>query len=176
MRTGRELRRSVPLTALVASPQDERFAFSSGRLLLTHLGYLSPDSRERVTPLAASESFLAKLDQLDAAPSRVCATVPVMFARDASATVHALLYGVEPKDAAAVSAAVSADFVAFLGALGWPVDLATHPGFCGPLPRDAGLVAPYFADMNREVIFASPALLNLEPSGRGLQGTVAFGL
>ena len=53
---------------------------------------------------------------------------------------------------------VSDDFKGFLRSLGWPVELASHAGFKGPLLEDLCPSAPYYSDFENEVVFVVPYL------------------
>ena len=66
----------------------------------------------------------------------------------------------------------SKEFEGFLWTLGWPIDVQTHSGYKGNLGEGC-ITAPYFANMNIELIFKAPHLyrdqmstsLNLSKSG-----------
>ena len=137
-------------------PMNARLHLRSGRLLLTHLGLLSPHSRDRVLPLPLTDALLSRLEQLDATSERVCISLPVLYAESSSASMSALLEG---GASASTPLRVTEDYMDFMRSLGWLVDVGTHVGFRGVLDGVRCPTAPYYCDLANEMIVVSPAFM-----------------
>eukprot|EP00117_Sycon_ciliatum_P008472 scpid12358/ scgid11153/ Ral GTPase-activating protein subunit beta; p170 len=151
-------------------PPRIRDVFQTSRLLMSHLGLVTPESlmssfsksvdRPDSFTLVDSEkaSFQPQLQNLDGVPTRHTDTVYVFYVRPGQSSLGDLLSNRN------LLGPQKPEFAEFLNALGWPVDLGTHPGFKGAVsclhsPNDAGQSPmPYFADNNSEVLFVVPSL------------------
>ena len=81
----------------------------------------------------------------------------------------ALVYirrGQESKEAILSNAVASADFDALVDALGWTVDLDTHPGYLGGLAKGRG-TSTYYADASCELMWHVSTRLALDDDGVG---------
>jgi hypothetical protein len=85
------------------------------------------------------------LKLLDTTPSRECHKIGVVYVAPGQDEQKIILRNEQG----------SADYEAFVDALGWPVDVSQHPGFLGGLdPHGAtGKYTPYFATSSVEMIF-----------------------
>ena len=151
-------------------PPSVRQSFQTARLLLSHLGLVTPESLtsslskncERTDSFALLDSekssFQVQLQNLDAVPTRHTDTVYVFYVRPGQSNVNDILLNRN------LLGPQKPEFSEFLNALGWPVSLAAHPGFKGtasPLhsPTASGQAPmPYYADNNTEVLFVVPSL------------------
>ncbi|RUS24334.1 hypothetical protein BC938DRAFT_473749 [Jimgerdemannia flammicorona] len=92
-------------------------------------------------------------------------TISVYYARSGDATAEELLES---------PPSINEDFVAFLHTVGWPVDIATHPGFKGKLDAAICATAPYYADRVHEVIFNVPYTVRSPPPGNSTWATTSM--
>ncbi|XP_071799267.1 ral GTPase-activating protein subunit beta-like isoform X2 [Asterias amurensis] len=109
--------------------------FSSARLILSHMGYLSLDSLKETsnTPIPPAVvaldstlgSFASDLNLLDAIPSRTYDTAFVFYVKAGQSSAEEIIHNVTDR------CNVQPQFLEFLGLLGWPVDVHKHAGWTG---------------------------------------------
>ncbi|XP_062316123.1 ral GTPase-activating protein subunit beta-like [Osmerus eperlanus] len=171
------------------SPAQE---FQTARLFLSHFGFLSlealkePGNSQLPPHLIGLDSslpgFFEDIAYLDLLPCRPFDTVFVFYMRAGQKSSQEILRNVES------SSSVQPNFLEFLLSLGWPVDVASHPGWTGHLdtswtlnscsdghddqqtddrgvPQDTGGSAfngekkvLYYADALTEIAFVVPSL------------------
>ena len=128
-------------------------------MFLSTLGLLDYPNRGSITALPVTGSLLQDLEKLDDLSSRDCFTITVYYfksVQDIADTIYK------------ASDMVSKEFEQFLWTLGWPVDVPTHSGYKGNLSSDNCSSAPYFANMNMEIIFRVPYLFKKDALSRSL--------
>lgn len=115
------------------------------RLLFSQLGLAtSQEKRKRTNLLARSEKLLRELRNLDTQRCRETHKMAVIYVGS----------GQEDKVTILRNNCGSSTYEMFVSALGWEVELETHNGFLGGLPRTGcGSTAPYYATPFLEVIF-----------------------
>lgn len=115
------------------------------RLLFSQLGLAaSQEKRKRTHLLARTEKLLRELRNLDTQRCRETHKMAVIY-------VGA---GQEDKVTILRNTCGSGTYEMFVSALGWEVELETHNGFLGGLPRTGcGSTAPYYATPFLEVVF-----------------------
>ncbi|XP_067095907.1 ral GTPase-activating protein subunit beta-like isoform X5 [Osmerus mordax] len=116
------------------SPAQE---FQTARLFLSHFGFLSlealkePGNSQLPPHLIGLDSslpgFFEDIAYLDLLPCRPFDTVFVFYMRAGQKSSQEILRNVES------SSSVQPNFLEFLLSLGWPVDVASHPGWTGHL-------------------------------------------
>ncbi|XP_022103685.1 ral GTPase-activating protein subunit beta-like [Acanthaster planci] len=109
--------------------------FSSARLILSHLGYLSLDSlkdpeNSSIPPAVVAldddlANFTSDLSALDAIPSRTYDTAFIFYVKAGQSEAQAIIQNVTDR------ANVQPQFLEFLGSLGWSVDVHKHAGWTG---------------------------------------------
>eukprot|EP00127_Corallochytrium_limacisporum_P001217 Clim_evm4s46 gene=Clim_evmTU4s46 len=131
-----------------------------GRILLSHLGLLHESmigpSKEkgsngipRVSELKCDRSLLRSLRDLDEMPDRECLTSSILYVSSGTQSVQDALQCEVP----------SREFAEFVQALGWTMNLESHVGYRGHLPRYLRCLFPYYADFEREMVFHAYPLI-----------------
>ena len=120
--------------------------FNQSRMLLSHLGFLSIENHDKLYPIGMTSYFYSLLKQLDQQSERICIRVGVLYIAD-NQKEETQWYGNQHGNL---------DYQQFIATLGWGVELPSHLGYSGTLDTSgsmAGLYAPYWADMEVEMIF-----------------------
>lgn len=171
--------------------------YQTARLFLSHFGFLSGTATDMTVAgspnLVALDSsatdFCSDLSSLDGMSPRTCDTVHVFYVRAEQNNAAEIISNVLHEST------VSSHFLDFLLTLGWPVDVATHPGWTGhvstswktntpsssrSIPYDHGgclfdgqSQMLYWADACSEVAFVVPSQLNKPENDSGAE-TPAF--
>jgi len=117
------------------------------RLLLSHLGLLSFDMRERFCMVDNSQRLQRSLGQLDKTSGREMFKIGIIYVKPGQENQSVVLKN-EMSDRSPL-------FNEFVHGLGWTVDISTHRGYLGGLdPKlTTGTTAPYFANSLNELIF-----------------------
>lgn len=147
----------LPFNALQVAKQDPSAAqevaqfFRAYRMFAKNMGFLSDENRPTFSRLDAVPRLYRELRQLDKLSERETIKIGVIFVRNQQESQRAILRNsdADPKDTP------SGLYEDFVSGLGWPVNLATHPGFLGGLDTQGstGKSAPYWANNSMEVIF-----------------------
>ncbi|CRL05977.1 CLUMA_CG018909, isoform A [Clunio marinus] len=118
--------------------------FHFGRLLFSQIGLAGWERRKRTNLLNRTDKLLRELRNLDAQKCRETHKMAVIYVAN----------GQEDKNSILRNSSGSSTYEMFVSALGWEVELETHHGFLGGLPRQGcGQTAPYYATPFLEVIF-----------------------
>lgn len=118
--------------------------FQYCRLLFSHLGLAGWERRSRTHLLHRTEKLLRELRNVDLQKCRETHKMAVIYVAS----------GQEDKNSILRNASGSMMYEMFVSALGWEIDLETHNGFLGGLPRQGcGATAPYYATPFLEVIY-----------------------
>ncbi|XP_065371984.1 probable Rho GTPase-activating protein CG5521 isoform X1 [Calliphora vicina] len=118
--------------------------FQYCRLLFSHLGLAGWERRSRTHLLQRTEKLLRELRNVDLQKCRETHKMAVIYVAS----------GQEDKNSILRNASGSTMYEMFVSALGWEIDLETHNGFLGGLPRQGcGSTAPYYATPFLEVIY-----------------------
>lgn len=149
--------RCFPVWASPSPYAESESKFIHGRMLLSQLGFLSPQQRSNFHQIDQSPAFFRSLKNLDRTPERECISVGVLY----------LGKGQTKKKVWANSAehvSRSPAYQRFLDASGWTVDVATHPGWVGQLDRTGktGARTLYYADYNKEMVYLVGSMMNTD--------------
>lgn len=156
--------------------------FQTARLFLSHFGFLSFDDLNTedtdLPKLTALDStlpgFWNELESLDRMSARSCDTAHVFYVAAGQHTAEEIVANVTHESN------VSVAFLQFLTTLGWPVDVADHPGWTGhvltswncelkegskgaEVPQHGGSLyngekqVLYWADVSSEIAFVVPS-------------------
>ncbi|XP_037955587.1 probable Rho GTPase-activating protein CG5521 isoform X2 [Teleopsis dalmanni] len=118
--------------------------FQYCRLLFSHLGLAGWERRSRTHLLQRTDKLLRELRNVDLQKCRETHKVAVIYVAS----------GQEDKNSILRNASGSSMYEMFVSALGWEIDLESHNGFLGGLPRQGcGVSAPYYATPFLEVIY-----------------------
>lgn len=118
--------------------------FQYCRLLFSHLGLAGWERRSRTHLLQRTEKLLRELRNVDLQKCRETHKMAVIYVAS----------GQEDKNSILRNGSGSTMYEMFVSALGWEIDLETHNGFLGGLPRQGcGATAPYYATPFLEVIY-----------------------
>lgn len=118
--------------------------FQYCRLLFSHLGLAGWERRSRTHLLQRTEKLLRELRNVDIQKCRETHKMAVIYVGS----------GQEDKNSILHNACGSSMYEMFVSALGWEIELETHNGFIGGLPRQGcGATAPYYATPFLEVIY-----------------------
>ncbi|XP_062564047.1 probable Rho GTPase-activating protein CG5521 isoform X2 [Armigeres subalbatus] len=118
--------------------------FQFGRILFSQLGLAGWERRKRTHLLQRTDKLLRELRNLDNQKCRETHKMAVIYVAN----------GQEDKNSILRNACGSSTYEMFVSALGWEVELESHNGFLGGLPRQGcGQTAPYYATPFLEVIF-----------------------
>uniref|UniRef100_A0AAG5CY21 Rap-GAP domain-containing protein n=1 Tax=Anopheles atroparvus TaxID=41427 RepID=A0AAG5CY21_ANOAO len=134
-----------------AAPPLERLAndgptkpFQLGRILFNQLGLAGWERRKRTHLLQRTDKLLRELRNLDNQKCRETHKMAVIYVAN----------GQEDKGSILRNSCGSSTYEMFVSALGWEVELESHNGFLGGLPRQGcGQTAPYYATPFLEVIY-----------------------
>ena len=118
------------------------------RILLSHLGFLSLENRDKLFPLIQSEAFFQSLKALDQLPERECIKTAVVFIRKGQTDEEYL-----------ANEGGSLDYQEFIASLGWGVKLSMHRGYMGSLEPQFCTVAPYWSNYSTEIMFHVTTLM-----------------
>uniref|UniRef100_H2ZQ54 Rap-GAP domain-containing protein n=1 Tax=Ciona savignyi TaxID=51511 RepID=H2ZQ54_CIOSA len=171
------------------SPLAPTNEFQAARLILSHMNQLTLDSvkakpQARLGPdlvmLSSNDfAFSSDLVSLDATPTRNQDTVFVFYVKSGQTDRQEILNNVSNP-----GISLHPTFGEFLLSLGWPVSVATHPGWNVPYPQNLSHLTPtdpinlnevppgvfsgseyilYYADCGTEVAFIVPRLAMLDP-------------
>jgi hypothetical protein len=127
------------------------FIPKSFRILLATMGFLDYKMNAEITPLVSSDSLDSELEKLDNIRERDCFSVLVLICRSEDERAERMF----------TSSDGCSDYERFLWSLGWPVNPKNHLGFKGTLGEEYTL-APYFANLNMEIVFKCPYLSTRE--------------
>uniref|UniRef100_A0A8D8AP22 Probable Rho GTPase-activating protein CG5521 n=1 Tax=Culex pipiens TaxID=7175 RepID=A0A8D8AP22_CULPI len=126
----------------VISTGDKPFQF--GRILFSQLGLAGWERRKRTHLLQRTDKLLRELRNLDNQKCRETHKMAVIYVAN----------GQEDKNSILRNSCGSSTYEMFVSALGWEVELESHNGFLGGLPRQGcGQTAPYYATPFLEVIY-----------------------
>uniref|UniRef100_A0A2M4A455 Putative rho gtpase-activating protein n=1 Tax=Anopheles triannulatus TaxID=58253 RepID=A0A2M4A455_9DIPT len=118
--------------------------FQLGRILFNQLGLAGWERRKRTHLLQRTDKLLRELRNLDNQKCRETHKMAVIYVAN----------GQEDKNSILRNACGSSTYEMFVSALGWEVELESHHGFLGGLPRQGcGQTAPYYATPFLEVIY-----------------------
>uniref|UniRef100_A0A182N5Q8 Rap-GAP domain-containing protein n=1 Tax=Anopheles dirus TaxID=7168 RepID=A0A182N5Q8_9DIPT len=118
--------------------------FQLGRILFNQLGLAGWERRKRTHLLQRTDKLLRELRNLDNQKCRETHKMAVIYVAN----------GQEDKASILRNACGSSTYEMFVSALGWEVELESHNGFLGGLPRQGcGQTAPYYATPFLEVIY-----------------------
>lgn len=118
--------------------------FQYCRLFFSHLGLAGWERRSRTHLLQRTEKLLRELRNVDLQKCRETHKMAVIYVAS----------GQEDKNSILRNSSGSSMYEMFVSALGWEIDLETHNGFLGGLPRQGcGATAPYYATPFLEVIY-----------------------
>ncbi|XP_064553244.1 probable Rho GTPase-activating protein CG5521 [Drosophila montana] len=118
--------------------------FQYCRLLFAHLGLAGWERRSRTHLLQRSEKLLRELRNVDLQKCRETHKMAVIY----------VAAGQEDKTSILRNTNGSSMYEMFVSALGWEIELETHNGFLGGLPRQGcGATAPYYATPFLEVVY-----------------------
>ncbi|CAD7084282.1 unnamed protein product [Hermetia illucens] len=118
--------------------------FQYCRLLFSHLGLAGWERRTRTHLLKRTEKLLRELRNVDIQKCRETHKMAVIY----------VACGQEDKNSILKNTCGSSTYEMFVSALGWEIELESHNGFLGGLPRQGcGATAPYFATPFLEVIY-----------------------
>uniref|UniRef100_A0A182PPZ3 Rap-GAP domain-containing protein n=1 Tax=Anopheles epiroticus TaxID=199890 RepID=A0A182PPZ3_9DIPT len=118
--------------------------FQLGRILFNQLGLAGWERRKRTHLLQRTDKLLRELRNLDNQKCRETHKMAVIYVAN----------GQEDKGSILRNACGSSTYEMFVSALGWEVELESHNGFLGGLPRQGcGQTAPYYATPFLEVIY-----------------------
>ncbi|XP_053681027.1 probable Rho GTPase-activating protein CG5521 [Anopheles nili] len=118
--------------------------FQLGRILFNQLGLAGWERRKRTHLLQRTDKLLRELRNLDNQKCRETHKMAVIYVAN----------GQEDKGSILRNACGSSTYEMFVSALGWEVELESHIGFLGGLPRQGcGQTAPYYATPFLEVIY-----------------------
>jgi len=168
---------SVEFEAVPPQPSSQ---FQTARLILSHLGFLSiPALRGNIdSPIPRlvalendSERFVQDLEALDKLSPRTFDTIHAYYVRSGQTTEREILANTWAGD-------LSPLYLELLAGLGWPVSVATHPGWTGDNatswntsdePESSGSTGPgparfdgstsvlYWADVSSELAIVVPS-------------------
>ncbi|XP_055382867.1 probable Rho GTPase-activating protein CG5521 isoform X2 [Condylostylus longicornis] len=128
----------------VGSLSKNDVAFQYCRLLFSHLGLAGWERRQHTYLLKRTEKLLRELRNVDLQKCRETHKMAVIYVGG----------GQEDKNSILRNSCGSSTYEMFVSALGWEIELETHNGFLGGLPRQGcGATAPYYATPFLEVIF-----------------------
>uniref|UniRef100_A0A182W1K5 Rap-GAP domain-containing protein n=1 Tax=Anopheles minimus TaxID=112268 RepID=A0A182W1K5_9DIPT len=118
--------------------------FQLGRILFNQLGLAGWERRKRTHLLQRTDKLLRELRNLDNQKCRETHKMAVIYVAN----------GQEDKSSILRNGCGSSTYEMFVSALGWEVELESHNGFLGGLPRQGcGQTAPYYATPFLEVIY-----------------------
>lgn len=121
-----------------------KYPFQLCRSLFSQLGFVGWERRSRTHLLQRSEKLKRELRNVDMQKCRDTHKVAIVYVAS----------GQEDKNSILKNTYGSSAYESFVSALGWEIDLETHNGFLGGLPRQGcGASAPYYASPFVEVIF-----------------------
>ena len=146
-----------------ADPYIGECKIQHSRMLLSHIGYLSLENRDKLFPINMNQQFYQALRQLDQSNERVAITVGVVYARKGQSEEDWYL-----------NEGGSLDYQEFLATLGWGVNLQTHKGFLGLLDTKKMPTAPYWANHNTEIVFQPTTLSSNDHSDITFKHRLAF--
>ncbi|XP_059614307.1 probable Rho GTPase-activating protein CG5521 [Phlebotomus argentipes] len=119
-------------------------AFHYCRLLFSQLGLASWEKRQRTNLLTRTDKLLRELRNLDTQKCRETHKMAVIYVGS----------GQEDKNSILRNTCGSSTYEMFVSALGWEIELESHNGFLGGLPRTGcGSTAPYYATPFLEAIY-----------------------
>ncbi|KAI8046852.1 probable Rho GTPase-activating protein CG5521 isoform X1 [Drosophila gunungcola] len=125
-------------------PTRTEMPFQYCRLLFSHLGLAGWERRSRTHLLQRSEKLMRELRNVDLQKCRETHKMAVIY----------VAAGQEDKGSILRNTSGSSTYEMFVSALGWEIDLETHNGFLGGLPRQGcGATAPYYATPFLEVVY-----------------------
>jgi hypothetical protein len=130
---------------------DSENKFAMSRALLSHMGFLNLQLRDRFIQLQSNQKLLRSLRVLDGTPSRDTHKIGVVYVATGQDTQQELF----------TNEGGSELYERFLRSLGWNVDLGSHTGFMGGLDKNGstGQSAPYFADYKTEITYHVPTMM-----------------
>ncbi|EFA81527.1 RapGAP/RanGAP domain-containing protein [Heterostelium album PN500] len=125
--------------------------FQNSRLLLSNLGFLSLESKGKVSQMENTVTFYQAICSLDQVPERLQSRVGVLYVKENDTTEEEVYSNVIESD-------TPKDYIDYVSSLGWMVDLPTHKGYLGGLDTRGmhGKYAPYYANSATETIFHVP--------------------
>jgi len=140
-----ESSRAKPCLPPPPTSDESSSKFQQARMLLSQMGFLSRESRDRVELLKKNERLLRDLRNIDNAKCRETHKIAVLYIGE----------GQTDKQSVLSNQCGSELYEKFVAGLGWEVNLENHVGFHGRLKNDklCGKSAPYYATSNIEVIF-----------------------
>ncbi|KAL6079276.1 Rap-GAP domain-containing protein [Balamuthia mandrillaris] len=135
----------LPLKAESLSPEEQTM-FHDCRLLLSHLGFLDPENRKRLTFLNMDDRLLRSIRQLDQVNGREVMKIGLIYVEEDQEDQYDIL----------ANEGSNESYASFVKGLGWDIDLTKHRGYVGGLSREGitnGPTAPYWSSPTLEVIF-----------------------
>lgn len=134
----------IDRSAFTVNPPVETKPFQFGRILFNQLGLAGWERRKRTHLLQRTDKLLRELRNLDNQKCRETHKMAVIYVAN----------GQEDKGTILKNSCGSSTYEMFVSALGWEVELESHNGFLGGLPRQGcGQTAPYYATPFLEVIY-----------------------
>eukprot|EP01114_Cavostelium_apophysatum_P016785 TRINITY_DN4844_c0_g1_i3.p1 TRINITY_DN4844_c0_g1~~TRINITY_DN4844_c0_g1_i3.p1 ORF type:complete len:1456 (+),score=431.48 TRINITY_DN4844_c0_g1_i3:258-4625(+) len=115
------------------------------RLFLSHMGFLDVDNLDDIIQLENNKNFLLKLRNLDQTRAREIVKIGLVYVKE----------GQDDQQSIFRNETGSQMYNEFVGALGWPVPLATHKGYNGRLDcaGSNGKEAIYFTSPVTEIVY-----------------------
>ncbi|KAI8143751.1 hypothetical protein BJV82DRAFT_609285 [Fennellomyces sp. T-0311] len=154
-----------PLDRYSAQPTGANINTESARgfrLLLSELGLPLPQNLSHITPLRITDTLITEIETLDILNERDCISATVYYAQSGNTSWSELVES---------PPYLSEQFLQYLNCLGWPVEIAEHPGFKGKLDPAICDTTPYYADRTIEFLVNVPYLLKLPASDNSVWGT-----
>lgn len=133
------------------------------RLLIAHSGMASLRCRDSIVRLPPCVELLSDLEILDSLPERETISCSALFVRSGRQSLEEILS----------ERAISSDFSTFIQSLGWSVDLETHPGWMGGYREEFAKTAPYYADVDVELVYHLPQLIDTVAYAKVVQSTTS---
>eukprot|EP00118_Oscarella_pearsei_P026270 m.309686 g.309686 ORF g.309686 m.309686 type:complete len:2118 (+) comp47370_c0_seq1:63-6416(+) len=122
---------------------DPKSPFYHCLLLLSSIGYLTWEQRDKLDLLKKEDQLLRELKHLDSRQCRETHKIAVFY----------VARGQEDKFSIMANSEGSKDFEDFVSGLGWEVDLSSHAGFMGGLKPNTVSTTPYYSTSTTEVLF-----------------------
>ncbi|KAJ3271069.1 hypothetical protein HDV01_007082 [Terramyces sp. JEL0728] len=150
--------------ASVATPHPVVNAISNSfipqtyRFFMATIGVLDyqPNYNLILSPLPITNHFLTDLRKLDKISERDCYSISVLCCNSGDDSLSLILESLD---------SISKEYEKFLWSLGSPIHLHSHLGYRGNLDSNICPVAPYFSNINMQVIFNAPYLFKKDVIG-----------
>ncbi|KAF2078200.1 hypothetical protein CYY_000490 [Polysphondylium violaceum] len=124
------------------------------RILLSHLGFLNYENKNKLIPLENSTQFFQSLHMLDQVAERAQAKIPILYVKKGDVSEDDYFNN--------LTVNTCSDYQDFINMLGWFVPVASHTGFLGDIDKKTfthGHYTPYFSTHNKEMVFYVTTLM-----------------